>query len=107
MTIHTIPSAGDHSDIERQIEQLRTALALVESMSGEPVAMAPLQLQLQARNATVARRIAAIVAETAAIATAGIEALLAHQARHGTEPKAAAVRLAAEIRRGLGEAGRV
>jgi len=105
MTIHTIPSAGDHSDIERQIEQLRTALALVESMSGEPVAMAP--LQLQARNATVARRIAAIVAETAAIATAGIEALLAHQARHGTEPKAAAVRLAAEIRRGLGEAGRV
>ena len=96
------------ADAGRQVAQLREALALVERIAGRAGAADDDALLEQAARLSAAydralpvvqRRFDALVAETAAWAAAGVEALLSAGAS-GT-PRAAAARLADDLGRAL------
>lgn len=98
------PSVGDAAE---QDARLREVLALVEEIAGEaPTARqaydegARLSCAYEAASPLDRRRFDTHAAETARWAAAGVEALLANHAR-GRSPRAAAARLADELRAAL------
>jgi len=100
-------SAAPGSDPGQRIAQLRELLLLVERIAGQSQ-MADAGLDSAARVSAgwdraapiVQRRFDALLAESAAWAAAGVEALLA---AGETPPRAAAARLGGAIRRTLAE----
>lgn len=102
------PVAG--ADAGRQVAQLREALRLVERIAGRPAQAgrdALLEEAAQVSEAyeralpVVQRRFDVLATETAAWAAAGVEALLIAGA--ASPPRAAAMRLAADLERALSE----
>lgn len=111
MTVHANPTATEADPVERQLSQLHAALVLVQCMAGgEAIGSgdsAELARRYDAALPVARRRFDALAAEIIVVASAGVEALLGHKLRHGTEPQAAAACLAQEIRRGLAAMARL
>jgi hypothetical protein len=110
MSRQTVPFAYGTADAGGEIAQLRQVLALVEELGGTATQPGTADLDEAARVSgayggalpIVQRRFDQEAARTARWAAAGLEALVTLEER-GWPVKAAAARLAQELRKSLGE----
>jgi hypothetical protein len=106
MTVHA-PLPRDANVTADQRGRLRSALALVEQMAGEPSSATTSEDEAAATRAYAAatsvarRRFDALASEAGVFAAAGIAALLRHHEAKGKDCAPAAAQLAQDMRRAL------